>query len=494
MTLPTETISFGEFLPDLPDVRNPGLREAINVLARAQGYDPMNAPVATGQIVTGAVHGAKRYQLPDGITVLVVGTETDLFVIRAGSVAASGLALSLDVGDAWTFEQFGSSIYASCATHGLFRLPSVFADNAFILSPGAPPRAAAMGAVGDFLMLGNLTDIDASSAPYRLRWSAFNNPTDAWVTDIARQSSFVDMPARFGEVTGIAGGRFDLVFQRVGISRIWYSGGPTVFGKEVIEDDRGCPAPRSIVPVGGRLYFLAHDGFCRSDGSGVEVISSDRVWNWFTDNVQAGFMDQTEGVVDWSNRCIVWSFYPRTGAGLSRQLLYFWGVNRFTTASVALDAMVENVGSPVNIDEDDAAVIGDANLDADGPSFDSEQYASRGRVLAAFIDGNLHEFNGPALEATFETGDFQPKPGYRSYVSEVYPMAETAADSVRVQPGRRESLGGVRARGVEVAQGPLGFCPMASDARFHSLRFRVPAGETWRRASGYQVSYRATGR
>ena len=301
------------------------------------------------------------------------------------------------------------------------------------------------------------------------------------------------MPARFGEVTAIVGGNFDLIFQRNAVSRIWYTGGPTVFAKEIMEDERGCPAPKSIVRVGSDIYFLAHDGFCKTDGAGVSVISSDRVWSWFKDELTAGTITDVQGTVDWANRSIVWGFKSQGMGGITRQIIYNWGLERWTTASVTLDWLVESTLLPANIDETDTSVVDDANLDADGPSFDSATYAPRGRSLSAFVGATLNEFTGPNLAATFISGDYQPQVGARSFVRSIWPIVRLPARTARASIGGRDTVGEDKTFGTVSTQGSLGFCPVISDAWYHSVKIEIPAGEFWSQASGFQIDWDGSG-
>jgi len=301
------------------------------------------------------------------------------------------------------------------------------------------------------------------------------------------------MPARYGAVTGIFGNRFDLIFQRHGISRIWYVGGPTVFAKEVIEDERGCPAPDSIVRVGGHVYFLASDGFCRTDGSGVDVMSSDRVWAFFKDALRDGYLFRTQGAVDWANRSIIWSYYPRGFTSYRRQIIYNWGLDRWTTASFEADWLIEGTRTTTSIDETDPSLPDDDILDIDGPSFDSEFYLSQGRALMAMVGQDFAAFLGGNLRATFETGDFQPETGKRSFVRGVFPLVESQERSVTAAIAGREWTGDVKTFTPLSPQGPLGFCPVISDARFQSVRLEVPTNADWEKASGFQVDWEASG-
>ena len=516
----------GQFLPDGADYKNPGLTMCNNVWALPNSYAPILDLIGQGVFVYGDIRGAFRFDLPNGDQLLAVGTETDLFVIRGDGVTASGLTLQLQANEFWSFDQFNNSIFATTKRGGVFKLASIESDNTFVAGSGSPPRANAVNVVGDFLFLGDLVEAGEVDAPYRVRWSSYNNPDANWTTDVATQSGFVDMPSRFGVVTAIYGGSFDLIFQNHGISRIWYSGGPTVFAKEVIEDERGCFAQTSIARVGGYIYFLSHDGFCRTDGASVEVISSDKVWDWFNSNRNKNDPQRVQAAVNWSARSIIWSFNAyratRTPAGLddndpnilddetldvagpsfdddgeqtiyARQIIYNWGLDQWTTSEIEADWLVQSNLIGVSVDRDAPGVEEDAALDIDGANFDDLEFAAKGRGLAAFRGNQLSFFSGAPLRATFETGDFQPKTGNRSFIRSVMPIVETSGRALIAAIAGRDYVGDEKVYGPNSTQGPLMFCPVISDARFHSLRITIPEGEAWNKASGFQIDWEASG-
>jgi len=521
-----QEIPLGQFLPDATDYKNPGLVTCNNVYALPNSYNPIREAVGQGVFVYGDIRGAFRFDLPNGEQMVAVGTDSDLYVIRGDAVTASGLGLALQSGEFWSFDQFNDSIFATTKRGGLFKLPSAIADNSFIAGAGSPPRAQAANVVGDFLFLGNLVEAGEVDAPYRVRWSAYNNPDETWTTDVARQSGFVDMPSRFGEVTAIYGGSFDVIFQNHGISRIWYSGGPTVFSKEVIEDERGCPAPTSIARVGGFVYFLAHDGFCRTDGASVEVISSDKIWDWFNKSRNDNDAARVQAAVNWKARSIIWSFnaYREAKADVpidatdpdilddddldavgpsfdddgvqviySRQIIYNWGLDQWTTAEFDADWLVQSNILGISIDRDDREIVNDDDLDIDGLSLDDDAFAAKGRELAAFKSNQLSYFTGNTLRATFETGDFQPKVGNRSFIRSVLPIVETSERALLATIAGRDYIGDAKSYGPNSPQGHLMFCPVISDARFHSLRITIPEGTEWEKASGFQIDWEASG-
>ena len=116
-----------------------------------------------------------------------------------------------------------------------------------------------MARVGDFLFMGNLIDTDTNDASYRVRWSPYNNPQGEWATSISLQSDAVDMPGTWAWSWG-SPGNTGLIFQRNGLSRIQYTGGPSVFAKQGQDTQRGLAAPFSLT---GRknVFYLSDDGF-----------------------------------------------------------------------------------------------------------------------------------------------------------------------------------------------------------------------------------------
>lgn len=484
-------VTFGEWLPSLADYKNPGLTEALNVLPGPDGYGPFPSKVASDIDLSASVIGAKRLERDDGTRVIVAGTTADLFVIVSGTATASSLGLSLASTDIWQFEQFGDFVFATTKNGDTYYLTDINSDTSFSAAPGSPPKANALARIGDFLFFGDLEDIDASDQPYRVRWSPFNNPAGTYETNIATQASFVDMPTRYGPVVGLSGGQIGLIFQKYGISRIQYVGGATAFRKEVVDEERGCVATGSIVRVGPVSYFLGHDGFCRSDGSQVDVVSSSRVWDWFRENSNLTFLSAVQGAVDWPNRAVVWAYYGADRTSFTGLLVYSWEQNKWSRVTVDLDWLVESTTTGTSL-EDVASTY--SNIDTMSLSLDSLEFAARGRVLSCFDGGVLNDFSGTAMQAMMETGDYQPAPGLRSFVSEVTPLIENIDGNTLAAVGTRERTGASVTFTGNVAQGSHGFIPFNADGRYFRTRLTVPPAANWDKCTGVQVEYVPSGR
>ena len=481
---------FGEWLPEAPDYQNPGLVECKNVYPSGSRYSPFLGATATSADVGATVFGAARFDRTDGTRVIVCGTAADLHVIVGGTVYDSSLAVTLSADDVWRFEQFGSAIFATAKSTGFYKLADIDSDTTFS-SVASRPKADAMARVGDFLMTGNIEDTDSTDQPFRIRWSPFNNPDGTWNTDIATQSGYYDMASRYGPVTGVSGGQVGIVLQKYGISRIRHVGGPAVFDKEIIDEERGCVSPGSVVRMGDYTYFCAYDGFCRTAGEVVEVISAGRVWDWFRDNSDLGYIGRVQGALDWPNRCVIWNYYGTGMTEYTGQMIYNWEQNRWSHSEITNDWMVESTQAGLTLEEVSALY---PDLDAMTTSLDSSVWTGRGRMLSCFVSGVFSDLNAGALAATFETGDFQMQGRRNTFVSEVTPLVENSDANTQIAIGTRDTPGGTVTYTSDVSEGPHGFCGVNADGKYTRVRMKIPASASWDKASGFQVEAIPSGR
>lgn len=485
-------LPLGEWLPDQPDQKN-ALVKAEGVVADAGCYRPIPSLLTVqATLPSGICAGAFKTARAAGDSVVCVGTSSDLFVIVGTTVTASGLALSLGVNPIWVFERFNRFVFAT-AGGVTYYLPDIASSAVFLPLTGSPPQARAMGRVGDFLILGNLTlDIDASFSPYRIRWSGFNNPAGSWVDDIGTESGAVDMDATYGEVTAIAGGRYGLICQQDAISRIFRSGTAASFSKELIEEDRGCVATASVVRVGAFAFGLGRDGFWQCNGATVQLISSGRVWDWFLANADTALIPKTQATVDYRSRCIIWNFFGQGSASRNRQLIWAWDQNKWTAASITVDwAFARRIPGAVVDSAVEGAVLIDNSLDL----VDAARFSEDKEQFAGFVGLNLLVANGPPIEAILETGELQPVPGYRAMVRGVAPIMEGAATGALLSVGVRTSSAGESVMySPESSPGAQGFAPQRKDGRYLRVAMRIPAGTLWSKASALQVDFVQGGR
>lgn len=482
--------AFGEWLPDVTDLKNPGLEVCQNVVPRPDGYDPARASQATGDSVSGTVLGVYPYTRIDGVKGLVVATTTDLYTVIGGTTTASSLSLSVSSDARFVFAQYDDAIYASSQGVGTYSLADVETDTTFSTASGSPPSANAMGRVSDFLFMGDMTDIDAATAPTRIRWSRYNDPGGTWGSDIAYQSGAIDLGYDQGRVMHISGRDFGIVFQEFGISRLTYTGGTTVFAKELFERSRGTLAPQSVVRVGPLAYFLSHDGFFVTDGSRVDSISRGRVWDWFKANANSTYTAGVQGDVDWPSRCIVWTFAAGDDDTKTHQMYFNWESGRWSVVERALDFVFASGRSAETLEQ---VGVRYPDLDAMTVSLDSPLFRASGRSLRGMKDGAVYDLEGATLAAKFESGSFQTASGRRTFIRSITPLVENDDLSTTVAVGAKEQMTTTPIFTGDTAIGPLGYAGLNADGRYFRTRVTIPSGSEWRGAWGFGVDYSVSG-
>lgn len=478
---------FGPWLPDVTDHKNPGLEVCTNVIPAPGGYQPAYGRAAAVADVGAEAISARMFERPDGTRVTVCATAGDLHVIIGGTVTNSGLTLALT--EYVTFVRFGASIYATNRSGGVWYLDDINTDTTFVAAGWTIPSGRTMARVGDFLFMGNLTDTDASTAVYRIRWSPFNNPQGEWETNIGLQSGAIDMPADFGPVIGIAGYTFGVILQRYGISRITYTGGASVFSKEIVDQQRGCASTASIVQVGDRTYFLSDDGFFFTDGGPAQVISRGRIWKWFLDNAGQVYFDKVIGAVDWPNRCVVWTVPDENGA-IQGTLYYNWETEWWSYVLDPVDCVLTSGRDGITLEGLNAIY---PSLDAMALSLDDAAFLARGRSLAVFAGGELCQLSGDTMEVQLTTGEFQIAPMRRQFVRSVTPLVTNASENTVVALGGRTKQTETITYTADSSMGPLGYCPFNFDSRYFRVTVKVPAATVWRDAYGFQIEAEASG-
>jgi len=479
-------IPFGEWLPSAPDFKNPGCVVADNVIPSTGGYNPFAALVGQSQTVTGAVQGATQLFDNSGNSIIVGGTDDRLFIRRSTITETTGLT-SIGAGEAWDFAQFNDFVIATASGNSPQNLTDIDSDSTWSALAASAPVAKRCAKVGDFLMLGNV-----SGAPTRIQWSPFNSPAGDWTSSRLTQAGQADLDAELGEVQKIVGGRYATVFQKRGVQRLSYVGPPVVWRADIISKDRGAVAPFSVVSVGYLTFFLAQDGFYVTNGATIEPIGTQRVNKWFFDTVSQSEIAQTHGAIDWQNECIVWAF-KTSGTGYNRLITYSWAQNRWATATVDVGWVIGSTIDGIDLDSLDALYT---DLDSIPYSLDSAEFKSKDRRLAAFVTGTstseYSTFTGDPMEASWETGEAQPSPAQRVFVSEAQPLMNASTWDAKFTLKMRDNTGS-QSTSLEIETGWGGFAPVRGEGQKVAVRMVKPAGSFWEDAQGVQVQVRGAG-
>jgi len=175
-----------------------------------------------------------------------IGVNTSTYTpYSSGGTSQKVLPYALGGDGAWRFAQFGTLAVAVNGIDAAQKFDLAVGTN-FLALGGSPPVAQFIATLRDFVLMGNIATL-----PQRVQWSGIDN-AELWGSIPANQADFQDLPDG-GDVTGLVGGEYGLVFQENAIRRMTYEGPPIIFRIDKIATDIGCNVlgtrPRSAQPM-----------------------------------------------------------------------------------------------------------------------------------------------------------------------------------------------------------------------------------------------------
>lgn len=484
-------VPFGEWLPDLPELNNPGAVEALNVLPIEGGYSPFPS-LSTSTVLPEVVRGATSVISPADITQIYAGTIAGIYTKFGGGGFTKLISKNSNIINSWKFIRVNEQMVMIHPEHDPMRSPVATTTPPVVLG-GTPPRAACGAQVGDFLFLGDLLiDPDDSGGrfPSRIRWSGFNNIDMPWISDPITQADFQDMPAEGGPIVAIAGREHGTIFQARMISRATYRGPPTIFDIATLEDKRGAIARDCVVDIGPLQYFIAEDGFFYWNGTNSVPIGDSRVNRYFFNKLQYSFRNRIVGAADFVNGCVHWAFPTGSSGELDEIITYSYRENRFAHTQIPLEYLFSSAVSNISAEE----LTNPA--ESYTVSFDSPQYRAGGRMrLAAFDTAHTYGlFVGPNMAAAIDTSEFTGPDGRRVFINHARPLVDINAPVAQMRVLKRDQLiGGPLELGNAIWQEADGTFSIFGDARYMRFRVIIPAGAAWTHGNGVQISRKATG-
>lgn len=475
-------IPFSAWTPDAAVLGRGRLREARNIIPRAEHYEPFYNLVTSGGALDARGRGLAAYKDQAGVAHQYAGDAAKLYE-RASNGTWSDVSkvggYTSTESSRWRFAQFGD---LCLATNGQDPVQSVAMSGApgFANLAGSPPVAQFIAAFDNFVFLGNL-----SSSAFGYRNSAINDAT-GWVNGVnqASEGEF----AKGGEIAGMVSNTTSLFFfQQTMIRRAIYTGGPLIFDIQPIEEERGCAAPGSIASFGQFTFFLAEDGFYQLTDAGAQPIGDGVVDKWFQADSQRDFWYRMSSTIDPFNKLYIVA-YPSTSSvsgAPDSLLLYNWAVGRFAYARLPVEVLSSVISLSTTLEDLDAIY---GNLDAIPISLDDPLLAGGVLTLGAIgADRKLGSFSGAALEAVFETDDVLGPEGLVQFITGVMPMADAAQAYAAV--GARMRSADAVAWSTERAMHPRsGVCPARVNARWARFRLRLPAATQWSKLEALEVS------
>lgn len=454
---------FGEWRPDADDQDGEHLTVARNVVPAEGSYRRLSQFVRASTVpLSGTALAAKALYQPGDDTVVFAGTGSTLFraVDREFVPATIGYSST-----AWDFAQFGSNALAVSPEEGL--LSASIASGSFSTVANAP-GARFVARFGDFVVLGGIT-----GSPQRIQWGGFNSLTfPSGGTDVATQADFQDLPTEYGAVMGLAPGQFPTVFQERAISRLTYVGPPTIFNIDTFPIQKGNIARGATAQVFGLTFFIGQDGPNVWDGQSARPIANGRFRRYWRDTATQEDAATAQAAIDFRHNAVIWQW---SGGGI----VYSWEQDRGAEFS-------PGVSYPVLL----SAPISEAEGDPSTHPSWGEGLTEAGALDSSGYFGMFS--SSTAFEATFETADIAVARNRRALVTEVWPDVD-AANAYVTLGARDQKASDPLVYGAEDQVNANGMAEFLSDARFHRVRLRMPAGEAWTHAKGLEVTAQPTG-
>ena len=534
--MPTQRIQFKEWLPDQPSILDT-VSEANNVIPLAIGYGPFKSAVNYSGAATEDLNNCFAAKLDNDVFIFAGGASklfkvdnTDLSMVdesKAGGYTGT---------NRWQFLQFGSLALASNGSEKI-QAYDVNSSTAFADASSEAPIAKYITAVRDFVVAAN---IGAGTAPNKVQWSGINDAT-TWTATATSQSDFQLLPDG-GDVTGIVGGEFGIVFLEKAIVRMSYIGSPLIFQFDTISRNVGCIEGNSIAQYSGTAYFLSDDGFYATNGQTLSGIGSEKVDRYFFSNANIGDIDSISAAVDPERNLVIWN-YANVSGGRSL-LIYNFETQKWCEADTDVDYLSTLATSGTTLDGLDSAYNITAGAFVVGKSYTirtlgSTDFTLIGAVantvgvlftatgagsgtgvavdmaasaaalktvdtLVTTLDDRLYKggkflfggvrgtkiitFTGTNATGNIITNDLEY--GYNSVLTLIRPSVDNGSASVSV--ASRRMLDDAITYGSSVTASEEDRCSVRSAGRYHRIAL-TPTGVNWSSAIGMDIDYSEQG-
>ena len=470
---------FGEYKPDQPPHLQDGLITAEGVFPIANGYAPLPGfSPATNGTLGGACLGAGAYRTT-GDNFIFAATATNIYRYQNSGFTSlkSGLTTSAAVGV--RFCPYNNLMLMTNGQDPIQKFDPASPATTSNLNASAP-LARFLAVVRGFVVAGY-----ASGDASKIAWSDNGNPT-VW-TPGTGEAGIYFMPSG-GDITGVVGGEYGLIFQENRILRMTYTADDAVWQFDEIATDVGCIAPWSLATYGKLTFFLSNKGLMACDGITVEAIGSEKVDRTFLNLVDRGYLENMSAVVDPRNSMYLVAVPSANPA--NRVFIYQYALQRWTYAPITSERMFSSIGLGVTIDGLDAIY---GNLDAIPVSLDSALFRG-GYPLLMVFDGahRLGALSGSNIAATLKDARRELAEGRRSRITSVRPISDAASMTVTISTA--DSLSDDPTETNYTTRTGANFYRMRQSANLSQVTLSIPAGLDWSYVQGYDIEAIAGGR
>ena len=473
--MPTTRLQFTEWLPDQP--ANAGsLIDAKNVFPVSVGYSPFPNAVDFSGAASENLNSVYAAKFGSEV-VIFAGGASKLFKFNAATEALEdkSLAGGYTGTSTWNFALFGAEVLATNHTAKVQRW-TIGSSTAFADLATAAPIAKFVTVVRDFVVCANI-----GSTANKVQWSDINDATD-WVSGTTSQSDFQIMPDG-GNITGITGGEFGIVFLEKAIARMSYTGSPLFFQFDTISRGLGCIAGGSIAQYGGLSFFLSDDGFYQTDGQSVTGIGNEKIDKYFFDDVLLESIDSMSSSADPKRKIVVWNYANNSGG--RSILIYNWQLQRWSRASTAATVVGDIATAGTTLEG--LGTLGYTDIDTMPASLDARLWVGGKFLFAGAEDTKIVTFTGSDYNSELITTDVEV--GYNSVVTLARPQIDNGSATIKI--ASRRELDDAVIFGDSSTTSAEGRADLRSAGRYHRLEVS-PTGN-WTTAMAVDIDVKPQG-
>ena len=461
--MPTQRIAFGEWMPDQSGISG-ALMEAKNVVSSAIGYGPIPSAVAFSGSATENLLSLYAAKNPDSTTQLFTAGFTKVYTCD-GVGALTQVNTGYTASERPRFTQFGKRVIFANNAEKL-QSWTLGSSTAFADLSSDAPIAKFVTVVRDFVVAANTYESSVQEQ-YRVRWSDINNETN-WTTSATSQADYQDIPDG-GQIVGIRGGEFGLIFLERAIHRMSYVGTPFIFQFDNISRNKGCMVAGSIAQYQGITFFLSDDGFYMCDGQNVIPIGAEKIDKFFLNDASESDYTTMSAAVDPIRKLVLWNYVSTSGD--RKLLIYNFSTKRWTYGDAGTDYIAEASSANVTLEQLDSI---NASIDALTTTLDSRLYVGGKYFLGGTFGNKIMTYTGANLSADLQTGDIDL--GGQSVVTLARPQIDGGSADVSV--ASRALLSQSINFGTAVSADAENRCSLRSGGRYHRIRVQ-PTGSNW---------------
>lgn len=488
MPISPHIFQLGSWTPDAPALASDGVVVARNCVPTTHGYAPLGQYTVETTALTARARGALLSRDDTDAVFMYAGDAGKLYVDVGGTWTDKSKVggYSTQEEDRWEFIRWRNQLFATNYTDDPQEITlggALFADLTTDL------RIKHWAVVRSFVMGGWTEDAIDGDVPWRVRWCAFNDPTD-WTVSPSTLSDYEDLAQK--KIQRVFGGEQAIILHDTAITRGTFVGSPVVFQFDEVIADVGLIAPGAAVQVADRIYFLSERGFFELvAGSQIKPIGVGRVDKTVLTDLDTGNLHRITAAVDPNSTRIVFG-YPgggNVGGTPNKLITYDVALDKWSDAEQEHELLWVAAGAATTLEDLDALY---PDIDAMDISLDSSRWVGGNEQLAMFDSSHMSGFlDGPSRTATITTREYMFDAAQRTRLRGYRPLIKGDAVSLSGRVGYRDDIALDPTYSDVSTPNTGGRVCCRTNARFHRLELTV--GGDWEEAFGVMVETKDLG-